>query len=156
MSDFDPSGDGLPPARLDSWQLLPSHGNWHRWDLPVTLEPEEETCGRPSDPTLDPRPRESNQIGAPSSKVTPGKKHPEWVRIEHAVLSALRLPFHREISRQRSHILSVRNVLGLLPRTAMGIRIFVSDSDGSQRERPRLPLCRVAPRHHVADFPVNT
>lgn len=92
---------------------------------------------------------------APLSKVTPGKKHPEWVQIEHAVLSALKFPLHWEISGQRSHILSVRNVMGLLPCAAVGTRIFVCDSDrqlGKARGRacifagvldsPPTPHCR--------------
>lgn len=128
MSDFDSSSDDeLPPRSPDSWQLLPRGGNWHQWNLPVIPDNEEKTCGWPLIQSWTPG--KSNCIGAPSFKAAPGKKHPEWVQVEHAILSALKFPFHWDISGQRSHIVSVRHAVGLLPRAAMDIRIFVSDSD---------------------------
>ena len=48
-------------------------------------------------------------------------------RTHHSFCSEI--PFSWEVSRQRSHVLSVRNGMGLLPRAAPGIRFFVSDSD---------------------------
>lgn len=50
------------------------------------------------------------------------KKTSEWVQREHAILSVLKFPFHREISGQRSHILSARNVVGLPLCAAVGSR----------------------------------
>lgn len=62
------------PHSLDSWQLPASRGNRHQyqWDLPVVPDSEGKTRGWP---LIQYRtPGKSNCIGAPSSKVTPGKK----------------------------------------------------------------------------------
>lgn len=149
MMNF-PHEPGLLAVTTTWWALAPVES--------VIPDNEEKTCGWPLIQSWTPG--KSNCIGAPSFKAAPGKKHPEGVQVEHAILSALKFPFHWEISGQRSHILSVRHAVGLLPRAAMDIRIFVSDSDrqlvkGKGRacifagvlDSPPTPCCRFSNKY---------
>lgn len=74
--------------------------------------------------------------------------------------SSSETPFHGEISRKRSHILSTRTV-GLLPNVAVGIRVLCGSDRQSIRGKAepislRGFLTAPATQHHVADFSINS